>query len=95
MDPATQAQIDQIEAAANGVLNLAAMVPGIQPEVAVAGIALNLVEKLVPVVAAQVGKGAISQEYQQALLARFAVFRTNLDSLFAGPEWKVQPDPTS
>lgn len=62
-------------------------------EIALAGAALALIEKLIPQIAAMVKKGQVPPEEQQALLDKYNAVKTAVESGFEGPEWQQAPTP--
>lgn len=60
------------------------------PEVQLALLALQMLEKLAPVIQQQFQSGVITAEQQQAVRDQYTKLMENLDTVFSGPEWEVK-----
>ena len=59
-------------------------------EIIIANAALALLEKLLPLIQAQVRAGQVTAAEQQDLHDRYQSLRNAGDAAFAGPEWKLE-----
>ena len=54
---------------------------------------LELAKLLLPMIKQEMEAGQVSKETQQSVRSRYIEVRDNLDTLFSGPEWMIEPDP--
>ncbi len=59
-------------------------------EILLANAALTLLEKLIPYIAQQVKRGAVSPDEQQKLHDRYTTLKAQGDLAFSGPEWRIE-----
>lgn len=59
-------------------------------ELTLAVAALQLLEKLAPVIQQRLAAGQITPEQQSVVRTQYEQFRRNHDAAFTGPEWTVE-----
>lgn len=59
-------------------------------EALAAAAALELVERLLPIIEERVKSGQVSPEDQTKLRSKYEALRAKADAAFTGPEWAVE-----